>query len=89
MPRGHPGLTVKTPTKTPITDLLQPSGGWATRSLQKPKPRGKGRPFEPGNPGGGRPKGSKTRTPLQKPWRKPRQPAWPWSRAHQGGGQQG
>jgi hypothetical protein len=74
MPRGHPGLTVKTPTKTPKANMeaLQPSGGWATRSLQKPKPRGKGRPFEPGNPGGGRPKGSKTRTPLQKALEKPK-----------------
>jgi hypothetical protein len=36
------------------------------------KPRGKGRPFEPGNPGGGRPKGSKTRTPLQKALEKPK-----------------
>jgi hypothetical protein len=74
MPRGHPGLTVKTPTETPITEKepLQPRGGWATRSLQKRKPRGKGRPFEPGNPGGGRPKGSKTRTPLQKALEKPK-----------------
>jgi hypothetical protein len=88
MPRGHPGLTVKTPTKTPITEKepLQPRGGWATRSLQKRKPRGEGRPFEPGNPGGGRPKGSKTRTPLQKALEKPKQRGKPGIPANCKGG---
>ena len=84
MPRGFPGPTVKTPAKTPTArrgktssatptpdnQPLQPSDGWATKSLQKPKPRGKGRPFQPGNPYG-RPKGSKNKVkPLEKPKRK-------------------
>ena len=60
MPEVFPGHTVKTPAKTPTARApgktssatptpdnqpLQPSDGWATKSLQKPKPRGESRPL--------------------------------------------
>ena len=85
MPRGFPGPTVKTPAKTPTArrgktssatptpdnQPLQPSDGWATKSLQKPKPLARqNQAFQPGNPYG-RPKGSKNKVkPLEKPKRK-------------------